>query len=174
MRDLYTQAMTPHEWFDPLYKHAARIGLPIFSSVFGSESLALLEAVGNTCYKISHFECRKPDLLRMVKATGKPMIVSVPSAWRLDVPPGDLTVHCPGGYPAEPADLHLFSGMLGLSSHCLEPEVAPMAVAFGAKYLEYHFMLAEEPSELESNVSYTQYQFRDMVKSVRMAEVLCG
>src|SRR5690349_1830477 len=95
MRTLYEKAQTPLEWFPKIAAHCERIGMPWFSSVFGPDSLAALEAVGCPRYKISHFECLHADLRHLVAATGKPVIVSYPT-------PGSDPgwVYCPGGYPA--------------------------------------------------------------------------
>jgi sialic acid synthase SpsE len=89
---------------------------------------------------------------------------------------GDINLYCPRGYPTPPEAVHLprFTGQpyVGLSSHCLVPELPIAAVARGCKLIEMHFMLKEEPSLLESNVSLDQYQFQAMVGRVRRAEVL--
>jgi pseudaminic acid synthase len=114
MRSLYEKARTPLEWLPTLYAHAESIGLPLFSSVFGPESLAALERVGNPVYKIAALDNKSDVLAEMVRATGKPLIVSGAtvrdvSPWR-EVPDGSwkgararrnpaLTLYCPPGYP---------------------------------------------------------------------------
>jgi sialic acid synthase SpsE len=40
MRDLYTQAQTPLDWFPKIKAHCERVGIPWFSSVFGPTSLS--------------------------------------------------------------------------------------------------------------------------------------
>ena len=169
MRALYEKAQTPLDWFPKIAAHCERIGMPWFSSVFGKDSLACLEAVGCPRYKISHFEINKPVFRAMIAATGKPIIASV--VHRNNVPG---YVYCPGGYPATMEEMHLGGPILGLSSHCKHPLVAPLAIARGAQYLEYHFHLEAEPSELEANVSLNEREFAAMVQSVRDAEVLLG
>lgn len=184
MRSLYEKARTPLEWLPKIAAHCERVGMPWFSSVFGLESLAALEAVGCPAYKIASLDRNSPALLASVKATGRPVLMSAPNSdYAGEV---DGVLYCPPGYPTAPADVQLpaaFVGnaeweggqaYIGLSSHCLAPELPVAAVARGAKLLEYHFMLAEEPSELESNVSLTQYQFRDMIRSVRATEEMLG
>lgn len=186
MRSLYEKAQTPLEWFPKIAAHCARIGMPWFSSVFGAESLACLEAVGCPRYKISHFECENFALVQLVEATRKPFLVSTPVdkyGCQIGYAGGDgYHIYCPGGYPARLEEMRLKeleyddgrAPWIGLSSHCLAPEVAPMAIAFGAKYLEYHMMLHAEPSVLEASVSLDEFQFHDMVQSVRRAEELLG
>ena len=194
MRELYSRAATPFDWFAPLYKHAASIGLPIFSSVFGRDSLALLESIGNSCYKIAALDNGSDSLHAVVCATGKPVLVSVRrdegalqrSLWTFY---GDSVefLLCPEGYPQRPESFALQEAdfecgaydngspvFLGVSSHCLDPRLPIAAVARGARLLEYHVQLDDEPSVLEQNVSLTVSQFAAMVRDVRATEVLLG
>lgn len=178
MRELYTKAQTPLEWFPKIRDHCERVGIPWFSSVFGAESLAVLEAVNCPCYKISHFECDNDALALLVRATKKPVVVSQPYAlgkvsthyWKGDV----IRLLCPGGYPASPDEMLLGRRFLwepwGLSNHCRDPLVPVVAVARGAAMIEMHFHLEAEPSELEANVSLNEREFAAMVQSVRAAE----
>jgi sialic acid synthase SpsE len=177
MRQLYERAQTPLAWFPDIAAHCARVGMPGVSSVFGRDSLAVLEACGCQAYKIAKFEHRKTRLRAAVFATGKPMIVSQPDhahKHRNNTPAWVL--YCPGGYPCAPADVHLpdrFLGdMIGLSSHCLDPRLPVAAVARGAKVLEYHVQLDDEPSALERDVSLTMTQLAQLVKDVRATEAM--
>lgn len=184
MRSLYAHAATPLDWFPGLYAHAAAIGLPLFSSVFGLTSLAVLEAVGNPVYKVSAFEAWQPRLLRYVVATDKPVLVSLRTLayeplGALKVPSKAANVAyltCSGGYPTPVADVHLPAAfpapLVGVSSHCLAPELPIAAVARGARVLEFHVQLDDTPSALEAHVSLPISTFRRMVASVRTTEAL--
>jgi len=173
MRSLYEKARTPFDWFPKIKAHCERVGIPWFSSVFGKESLALLESLDCPAYKIAALDNAHDDLLDITFATGKPVIVSGHGDEKIS----DFNLYCPTGYPTAFADVHLptcFDGGLydGLSSHCLAPELPIAAVARGCKLIEMHFMLQEEPSELESNISLTQYGFAEMIRQVRVTETL--
>lgn len=176
METLYQKARTPLAWIPVLFDHAYQIGLPLFSSVFGAESLAVLEAAACPVYKIAKFERQAEPLQLAVAATGKPMIVSVPKRYDNAIIAADVErLYCPGSYPCAVEDVHLpwnfrEAGYLGLSSHCLDPLLPVAAVARGCSLIEMHFQLAEEPSELESNVSLTQYAFAQMIQDVRQVE----
>ncbi len=63
---------------------------------------------------------------------------------------------------------------MGLSSHNLDPRLPIAAVARGAKMIEMHVMLDDEPSALESNVSLTVSDFARMVRDVRATEEMLG
>lgn len=190
MHDLYTKAQTPLDWFPKLAQQCRDIGMPWFSSVFGADSFAVLRSLDCPAYKIAALDNKNIGLNTQAHMAGRPVVVSA------NTPPAgpfedryDLLLYCPRGYPtpATEVSLPLFydaQGVLGwdaetsdyhgLSSHCLAPELPVAAVARGAKLIEMHFMLAEEPGELESDISLTQYQWRGMVDSIRRTEEMLG
>lgn len=171
MRALYDKAQTPLRWFPQLVNRCASVGIPWFSSVFGMESLAVLEGLGCPAYKIARLDNEQHGLLVAAQKTGKPVLVST-DTYR-DALHTCVQLFCPPGYPAVvkhlPRDFPT-EGYLGLSSHCLAPELPVAAVARGCKVIEMHLQLADEPSELEYNISLTEHQFQAMVESVRATE----
>ena len=190
MRTLYEKAATPFEWFEKLFRYCtfANSRIPIFSSVFGLESLALLESLNCPAYKIARLDNGHSELIVACMKTGKPVMVSTSKPMTMH---GDFErLYCPPGYPTQVADVRLpvfgdlaewdgaheaeYSGFVGLSSHCLAPELPIAAVARGAKLIEMHFHLEAEPSELEANVSLNEREFAAMVRSVRATEELLG
>lgn len=204
MRQLYGKAQTPHAWFPELVQHCRDIGLPWFSSVFGAESLALLESLDCPAYKIARLDNQSHELLAAVRATRKPLIVSVATEreaanlvgevyapeWQRHEKVG-LLLYCPPGYPQTSfnfADAFneqrcdgdvdgcavIGSSYDGFSFHGTDPFPCVIAAARGAKVIEAHFMLDDEPSELEANVSLTQTQFARMIADVRRPEEMLG
>lgn len=174
MRSLYEKAKTPLEWLPTLYAHAASIGLPLFSSVFGPDSLAALEAVGNPCYKIARLDNHSNTLSGMVRATGKPVIMS---AARDESVPADVdcVLACNPGYPQTdtsfwPQDFAGHGVMVGYSYHGTDYWACVDAANMGARMIEAHFMLDAAPSELEANVSLGEWAFREMVAAIRRSE----
>jgi pseudaminic acid synthase len=178
MRALYEKAQTPHAWFPRLFQHARDIGIVPFSSVFGADSLDCLYGVRCPAFKIarldnaqqSHFAAvtLNPDIPVLISRCG-------------DEPWGTrLNTHylwCPPGYPTRSDDVKLperfhDAAHIGLSSHCLDPRLPVAAVARGAKLLEYHFQLDDEPSELEADVSLCASEFAAMVADVRATEAM--
>lgn len=174
MFKLYEKARTPFDWFGALAAHAEEVGIPWFSSVFGLESLALLNVLKCPAYKIAALDALNPkmaDIKDMIRAIGKPIIESRRPGQAGTDPPADLTLYCPEGYPQTDFELfRLRSGLMGFSYHGTDPGVPFTAAVAGAMMVEVHLQLADEPSELESNVSLNESQLADLIEGVRAAE----
>ncbi len=179
MRTLYEKAQTPRHWFPQLFDYAREIGIVPFSSVFGLESLVMLERCACPAYKIAALDNNNDGLEQAVMSRRKPVLVSRREPYRDKGLNGYGThsLYCPPNYPTDAKDVGLptfrwMGGHLGLSSHCLDPLLPIAAVARGCKLIEMHMMLEAEPSELESNVSLTEHQFAQMIRDVRQVEVM--
>jgi N-acetylneuraminate synthase len=166
--DLYTEAATPFEWFHELFALAHNIGLIPFASVFGSESLALMQSLACPAYKIASAEVEDLDLVRMVAETGRPVIFSDgmtkgPARAKMlrvlhdaqNRSEGEMSnalrLRCISEYPATPESYGLgdfiyrdFNGPWGISDHTLGNEVAIAAIALGACMVEKHLMLERD------------------------------
>ena len=165
MHTLYEKAQTPMVWFPKLFAYARKVGIPAFSSMFGLDSLAMLERCECPAYKIARLDNQHRHLTRHVVATGKPLIVS--ADWTDLSTPADLRLCCPPGYP-QAADAKWpgsYEGMWdGISYHGTDPAVPAQCAREGARLVEVHFQLDSTPSELEANVSLTESQFAEMVR----------
>ena len=158
---LYEEAHMPWDWHKPLFEHARKVGITIFSSPFDNTAIDLLEDLNAPAYKIASFEVVDLPLIKYAASTGKPLIISTGMADAREIQEaiaaaedGGCTqmavLHCVSGYPAPAEDYNLrtipdmigrFGLVTGLSDHTLDISTALASIALGASIIEKHFTL---------------------------------
>jgi len=185
---LYSQTQTPFDWFPKLFKHAKKIGITIFASVFDHTSVDMLAKLDCPAYKIASMEMTDIPLIKYAASQNKPMIISTGMADFKDIRRAyeacDMTnvafLHCTSEYPGtvEWADLgrislmRIFLGpesVVGLSDHTPDPNVVPIAAtALFSAIIEKHLILDAYLETEDREFSLTPPEFRAMVNVTKM------
>ena len=187
--DLYEEAHTPWEWHKPLFDHARKLGITMFSSPFDPTAVDLLMDLNAPAFKIASFEVIDLPLIRYVASTGKPMIISTGMADDEEIEEAtqaardggcnDLVLlHCVSGYPAPASDYNLatipdmvrrWGVPVGLSDHTLDNTTAIASVALGASIIEKHFTLDRSGGGPDDSFSLEPKEFTELCNGARTA-----
>lgn len=187
--ELYEWAHTPWEWHAPMFEHARKRGITIFSSPFDTTAIDLLEDLNAPAYKIASFEAIDLPLIRYAASTGKPMIISTGMADAEEIREAvdaarqggcrDLAVlHCVSGYPAPASDYNLrtipdmierFGLITGLSDHTLDNTTAIASIAMGALIIEKHFTMDRSGCGPDDSFSLEPDELAMLCQGVRTA-----
>ena len=191
---LYERAHTPWDWHEAIFDHAHKRGLVAFSSPFDATAVDFLESLNVPAYKIASFEIVDLPLIRLVAATGKPVVISTGMASLAEI---DEAVHaareagceqlcllkCTSSYPANPKSSNIatipylrekFGCEVGLSDHTLGIGVAVASVALGASVIEKHVTLDRTAGGVDDAFSLQPDELRALVTETRTAHQAIG
>ncbi len=177
-----------------LWEHCRKVGIPFLSTPFDNDSVALLDRMGVSLFKVSSGDITNIPLLERVAATHKPIILSTGRSTLEEVgeavmaldrvggaPPALL--HCVSNYPAPFSDLNLramvtmretFGTVVGYSDHSAGIEAPIAAVALGARIIEKHLTLNRFAPGPDHHASLEPMQFTAMVRAIRNIETALG
>lgn len=192
--DLYSEAMTPWEWHQPLFDYAKSLGLVAFSTPFDLTAVEYLEKLNVPCYKIASFENNDHALLAAVAKTGKPVIMSTGMAEIHELAEAVMVLKqhgcrdlillkCTSHYPAEPVDANLstiphlaqlFDCQVGLSDHTQGIGVSIASVILGGTVIEKHFVIDRNEGGVDSEFSLEPGEFKSLVMETERARVALG
>jgi pseudaminic acid synthase len=192
--DLYEEAHTPWDWHKPIFEHARRIGITVFSSPFDSSAVDLLESLGAPAYKIASPELIDLPLIERVARTGKPLVLSTGMATSDEIAEAVtaarkvgateiIVLHCTAAYPAPPEEANLatiaeiagrFNVIAGLSDHTMGTFVPVIAVTRGADFIEKHFTLDRAEGGVDSVFSLEPAELTELVRTTRIARQTIG
>ena len=192
--ELYSEAYTPFEWHEDLFRHADQCGVTLFSTPFDESAVDLLESLNTPAYKIASFEIVDIPLIKYVATKNKPIFMSTGMASKDEIEQAVTAVretsdselllfHCVSSYPTVTKDSNLnnlnwlrkkFGVQVGLSDHTTNNIAALTAIGMGAVAIEKHFKLDNEECGPDSSFSLSVRQLRKLVSECNDAWIAKG
>lgn len=188
------------------YRHRVEFGLEAYqeidrycrdremtwmTSVWDKLSVEFIEAFNPICYKIPSACLTDHALLRQVKATGKPIILSTGMSTmeqiRAAVSVLDteklIITHCTSSYPAKAEELNLrviqtlrreFDCPIGYSGHEVGLQISYAAVALGAALIERHVTMDRAMWGSDQAASVEPWGVMRLMRDIRVIERALG
>jgi N-acetylneuraminate synthase len=167
------------------------LGMTWFASVWDEPSVDFLEAFNPVCYKVPSASLTDHNLLRHLRKTGRPLILStgmstmdqIREAVGVIGTDNLLITHATSSYPCEPDELNLrmiqtlreeFPCPIGYSGHEVGLVPSAVAVALGACLVERHITLDRAMWGGDQAASVEPGGFERLVKYVRVTEQALG
>src|SRR5882724_3629138 len=178
--------------FEHIDRVCKRLGIPWFASCWDLPSIELIERFSPPCYKAASASLTDHELLRGMKSTGRPLIIStgMSSVEEIDAAVGAigddqlLVAHSTSTYPCPVEELNLRviptlklaypNCPIGYSGH--ETGLAPTwaAVALGATFIERHITLDRAMWGTDHAASVELPGFERLVAQIRDVERAVG
>ena len=177
--------------FDEIDAYCKSLGIDWLASSWDLESLAFIDAYNPPAHKIPSALLTDHELLRAVKETGKPAILSTGMSTMeeiqaaVDVLGLDklLICHTTSSYPCPPDELNLrmiqtlqetFDCPIGYSGHEVGLVTSAIAVGLGACLVERHVTLDRAMWGTDQAASVEPQGMRTLVKYIRVTEKALG
>ena len=162
-----------------------------FVSVWDEPSVDFMEPYDPVCYKVPSASLTDHELLRKVKSTGKPMLIStgmstmdqIEAAVEVIGTENLLINHATSTYPCEPEELNLhaintlrdkFPVPIGYSGHEVGLIPSVVAVSLGACSIERHITLDRANWGSDQAASVEPGGIQRLVKYIRVTEQALG
>lgn len=180
-----------HDEYADIDGYCKELDMPWFASVWDEPSVEFLEAFDPICYKVPSASLTDHGLLRCLRATGRPVILSTgmssieqirEGVKQLDMDKLVIT-HATSTYPCDPNELNLnmiqtlrseFPCPIGYSGHEVGLITSVVAVALGACLVERHITLDRAMWGSDQAASVEPQGFERLVKYVRVTEQSLG
>jgi N-acetylneuraminate synthase len=173
-------------------RHCRERGLLWFASCWDEDSVDFIEQFDPPCHKAASASLTDHDLLRKMKATGRPVILSTGMSTMTEMEQAIATIgtedlliaHSTSSYPCPPENVNLRMILtlraryphcpIGYSGH--EAGVAPTvgAVALGATHVERHITLDRSMWGTDQAASVDLADLRQLVAAIREVETALG
>jgi N-acetylneuraminate synthase len=179
------------EEYNEIDRFAKSLGMTWFASVWDEPSVDFLEAYNPVCYKIPSASLTDHNLLRHLRSTGRPLILSTGMSTieqiRAAVTVLDqdnlILTHATSSYPCNPEELNLrmietlskeFDCPIGYSGHEVGLIPSVVAAGLGACMVERHITLDRAMWGSDQAASVEPGGFERLVKYIRVTELSLG
>ena len=168
------------------------LGIAWLASVWDEQSVDFLEQFETPAYKVPSASLTDINLLKHVRQSGKPIIISTGMSTKDEILRGVdavglenlVIMHCTSAYPCEPEELNLRmietlrtafpNTPIGYSGHEVGLVPSAVAVALGACLVERHFTLDRAMWGSDQAASVEPSGFEKLVRYIRVVEVGLG
>jgi len=190
--DIKRRELSPEEWKE-LKAYCDDLGLLFISCPSGARSVDLLAEMDVAAFKIAKSDVNNRYLIKLVAEQGKPVIVDarqkfedVEVACKIceDAGVKDIVImHCPSGYPAEYAGVHLsviprikeiFNYPVAYSDHSVGDHMNFVALGMGVDFIEKTITLDKTTKAVEHFMSLEPDEAKEFVRKIRDAEKAFG
>ncbi len=180
------------EAYQEIDRTCREAGIDWFVSVWDEQSVDFMETFNTPAYKIPSASLTDHNLLRHVRKTGKPVLVSTGMSTMEEIRQGMeavglenlLIMHTTSAYPCDPEELNLRmietlrrefpNNPIGYSGHEVGLVPSAVAVALGACSVERHFPLDRAMWGSDQAASVEPGGFEKLVKYIRVTEQAMG
>lgn len=179
------------EQYAELDQYSKTVGMTWFASPWDEGSVDFLEQFNLPCYKVASASLTDDSLLRHVRRTGRPIILStgmssldqIDHAVELLGKENLILMHCTSTYPSNVDELNLrvipalqqrYQVPVGYSGHEVSLYVSLAAVALGACIMERHITLDRTLWGSDQAASVEPHGIERLVKNIRAVEKALG
>jgi N-acetylneuraminate synthase len=172
-------------------RYCKEVGIAWLASSWDIPSLEFIEAFNPPCHKVPSALLTDHELLRELKATGKPIILStgmstineIKEAVKITGLDNLVICHTTSSYPCPPEELNLnmiqtlremYPCPIGYSGHEVGLVPSAVAVALGACLVERHITLDRAMWGSDQSASVEPWGLEQLVKYIRVTEKSLG
>jgi N-acetylneuraminate synthase len=179
------------EQYAEIDRYCKELGIDWFASVWDEPAVDFLEQFTPVCYKVPSASLTDHSLLRKLRATGRPVILSTGMSTIEEIREAVIVfglenlmiTHTTSAYPCDPGELNLrmiqslmeeFPVPIGYSGHEVGLVPSAIAVSLGACLVERHITLDRAMWGNDQAASVEPGGFRKLVKYIRVTEESLG
>ena len=177
--------------YDEIDRYCKQVGIDWFVSVWDEEAVNFMERFNPICYKIPSASLTDHKLLKHLRATGRPLILStgmstmeqIHESVNLIGQDNLALTHATSTYPCDPNELNLrmietlrqaFTCPIGYSGHEVGLVTSAVAVGLGACMVERHITLDRAMWGSDQAASVEPGGFEKLMKYIRVTEMSVG